>query len=252
MGVQVKTKYDAEGRVIQEGYPFRSGDTSGNSNIFATIEDDALGRVTKRTGPDTKFSRSYSVDGVVTLEDENNPARVTVQAWEAVGDPNEARLATLVDADDKTWTYTYNALGRLLSASHGSVTRTWEFYEGMDLLERETHPESGVTSYGYDAGGVLTTKTDANDITTTYAHDGNDRVTKVTAGTRETAITYEPGSDNRETAINAFAGIQWTYDGLTGRLQRRRDTIGEKAFTTVFEYDNDDHLMASCIPQGGE
>jgi len=234
VGVETETKYDAEGRVIREGYPFRTADTSGNVNIWTALEYDALGRVTKRTNPDQTFStRSYGANGSVNIVDENS--RTTAQTWQAFGNPDEPRLATLVDADSQGWSHTYSALGRLTSVTNGSISRTWSFDSVKNLLTAESHPESGTTSFTYDAAGVLASKTDANSVTTAYTYDGNDRLKTITAGTRVTTITYEPGSDNRASAVNDFAGILWHYDALTGRLQHRRDTIGDKAFTSVFE-----------------
>ena len=250
LGVETRKEYDEEGRVVYEGYPFNDEAPSANVDVGTDIQYDALGRVTKRVNPDGSFSEhEYLAGGAVRIRDE--ALRETLLTWQGFGDPDEQRLAGIVDADGKTWSYTYTPLGRLkgVTAQDGT-TRTWVF-DQRNLLTSETHPESGTTTYpNYDAAGMLIEKVDANGTHTFYAYDGNDRVTTITAGNRVTAITYEPGSDNRQSATNTFAGILWTYDTATGRLLRRRDTIGLKSFTTMFEYDNSDHVRAIVYPSG--
>jgi YD repeat-containing protein len=242
--VQTNVAYDAEGRVIGEGYPTAAGGTVP----WTLRELDALGRVRRLVNPDgTDSSRSYGPAGTVTIADEND--HVTVQTWHAFGDPGEPRLAAVRDAENHLWSYGYNALGRLVSVgAEDGLARTWAF-DDRDLLVAESHPESGTIAYGYDAAGVLASKTDANGTLTTYARDGNDRVEKITAGSRETWITYEPGSDNRQSATNGAIGTMWLYDAV-GRPHLRQDAIDGALFTTRFEYDGNDALTALVFPSG--
>ena len=248
LDVHTKTGYDAEGRVTRESYPHDPGALSGGQDIGTDIEYDALGRVTKRTNPGGAYStRSYEANGTVTVVDEEG--RITTLYWGAFGNPDEARLGAVNDALGQTWLYTYTALGRLTLVEGGGITRAWLFNE-HNLLEDEIHPESGTTHYEYDAAGVLISKTDANQITTTFTHDGNDRVNTVTANSQQTVHTYEVGSDNRVSATNPSAGITWQYDAYTGRLLYRQDTIDAKIYTTWFEYDHSDNLTAIIYPSG--
>jgi len=253
VNVQSTISYDAEGRVVYEGYPFRTGDASGGSDIGAAIKHDALGRVTERLNPDgSKSTRTYGPGGTVTVVEEHNPdpARTTVLTWQAFGNPDEPRLASTTDAEGRVWTYSYNALGRLARVTaEDAIEREWSI-DGRNLVVAETHPESGTTQFTYDAAGVLQTKTDANGTVTAYTYDGNDRVRTITAGGLVTAIAYAPGSDDRETAVNASSGVIWRYDPATGRLRQRQDAIGGKLFTTMFEYDNNDNLSALVYPSG--
>lgn len=180
--VETTLAYDSEGRVVREGYPFKAGASSGGTDIGTVIQYDEIGRVTARINPDgTQTTRTYESGGVVMVRDhQHNPNdRTTALAWQAFGNPDEARLSSVVDAAGHAWSYAYNALGRLVNVSaEGGVTRTWRFVNGTDLLETETHPESGTTTFTYDDAGVLATKTGAKNIRTTYEYDGNDRVKK--------------------------------------------------------------------------
>ena len=210
-GVMVKTTYDAEGRVTFEGYPVPECTPASTCTSLGTnLEYDALGRVTRRTNPDGTFVTFIAYGpGTVTIRDEKhteaNP-RQTVQTFEAFGDPDDARLVGVTDAANKTWTYTYNTLGKLtgVTAPDGKQ-RTWVYKDDKGWLETETHPESGTTIYDYgtDKLGLVRSKTDARGQTTSFDYDGNSRVKKmITTPDGVTDITYEPGSDNRATVVN--------------------------------------------------
>jgi len=237
VGVRTTTEYDAEGRKVYEGYPF-----VGVADIGTSLTYDALGRVTRRTNPDASFSTRTHGLGTVVLTDENT--RETTQTFEAFGDPDQARLIAVRDADARTWQYTYNAIDRLrtVRAPDGS-TRTWEYYPGKELLQRETHPESGATAYVYDPAGVLTQTTDAKGTQFVYTHDGNDRIQSMAGGGQTTLITYEPDSDNRRTASVGGVSTDFQYDPA-GRRDRRTDTLDGKTFRTTHEYDGNDRVRA--------
>jgi YD repeat-containing protein len=182
--VKTRTEYDAEGRVVYEGYPF-----SGSADRGTRIEYDALSRVTRRINPSVDpnnptFSTLTYSPGSVVITDENG--HHATQTWDAFGDPDDARLLSVLDADNKLWAYEYHVLGELAKVTAvGGVTRTW-VYNDQHLLSSETHPESGTTTYGYDSEGRLTHKTDANTTTTTYTYDADNRIQTITAGSRVT------------------------------------------------------------------
>jgi YD repeat-containing protein len=245
-GVKTATAYDAEGHIASEGYPF-----TGTNGPRIAIEYDALGRVTRRINPDSTFSTRTYAPGTVTLTDENG--HQTVQTWQAFGHPDDARMALLVDADQKRWSYGYHVLGELWTVvAPDGRTRTW-LYNEQHLLSSETHPETGTTTYRYDYVGRLSQKTDANNVTTTYTYDANNRIQTITAGSRVTAFGYESGSDNRQwTSSGGIASIDhlFTFDDA-GRLASRTAFVDGKVFTTQFEYDGNDALTAIGYPTIG-
>ena len=245
-GVKTATQYDAEGRVAYEGYPF-----TGATGPRIANEYDALGRVTRRTNTDNTFSNRTYAPGTVTVTDENG--HQTVQTWQAFGHPDDARLAVLLDADQKRWSYGYHVLGELWTvAAPDGRTRTW-LYNEQHLLSSETHPETGTTTYRYDWLGRRVQKTDANNVTTTYTYDANNRIQTITAGSRVTAFGYESGSDNQQwTSSGGIGSIDhlFTFDAA-GRLASRTAFVDGKVFTTQFEYDGNDVLTAIAYPTIG-
>jgi YD repeat-containing protein len=249
VGVRTTTRYDADGRVSYEGYPFTSAD------MGARIEYDALGRVKRRTNPDNTVVLYAYGAGTVTITDENNHA--TTQVRQAFGNPDDTRLAAVTDAKNKTWTYTYNALGKLTSVAGPSgpngetISRTWHYDSSGAFLDGETQPESGPAQYAF-SGGLLRTKTDANGTSFTYLYDDNDRLSQITAtgGSQQvTQMTYEPGSDNRATASVGSVSAAFGYDGA-GRLQSRVDAISGRSYTTTLGYDGNDNLKTLTYASG--
>jgi YD repeat-containing protein len=242
VGIQTRTAYDAEGRKTYEGYPFTGTDRG------TEIAYDALGRVVRHTNPDTTFHEVTYGPGSVTSRDENG--HETVHTNQAFGDPDDVRLFQVRDADQKTWAYTYNALGKLTGVqAPDGTTRSWT-YDSRNLLTSETHPESGTVTYNsYDAAGNLLRKTDARGTGFVYGYDGNDRVTTLIAGGQFASMTYEPGSDRRRSATVGAASATFTYDAA-GRLASRDDVIDGLPFVRVFEYDGNDNLTGITYASG--
>jgi YD repeat-containing protein len=247
VGVRTHNDYDAEGRKTYESYPFTATDVGTHTDY------DALGRVVRKTNQDGTFASFTYGPGTTAIHDQ--AGRTTTQTWQAFGDPGEARLASVADANGQTWSYSYNALGALTQVAGPAgpngeaIGRTWHYRAGTTLLDSETQPESGTTTYGYDSAGNLTSKTDANGTGFTFSYDGNNRLTRVLAGGRQTTITYEPGSDNRQTASGPSVMSTFVYDG-PGRLQHRNDVIDGRTLGADFGYDGNDSLTDITYTSG--
>jgi YD repeat-containing protein len=255
LGEQVDIDYDSCGRKSFESDPFTGPITATLAGAELTY--DALDRlVQKKNRADSSTVTYRYYDGVdVDVTDEEN--KKTIQDWTAFGDPSEVRLAAVTDANSKTTSYTYNALGSLTSANFAEgPDRTWEYFP-TNLLKKETHPENGVVSYVYDDAGLLIERRDARFPTqpTRYCYDGNRRLVRVslpgTSGSSncipfDKAIVYDE-SDNRRSITNGADESSFDYDGV-GRLEKRTDTIAGRTFETTFDYDDDDNLRLLGYP----
>lgn len=255
--VNVKTDitYDACGRRSFESYAYIG---TPNPIPGRTYQFDPVGRVTQTSEPGnnggtTTVQYTYSLGVDVAIKDENQ--RTTQQDWAAFGDPSDARLASVEDADNNTTSYTYNSLGSLkqVTPSSGPV-RQWTYYGSADsngahgLLKSETHPENGTVSYTYHAAGNLKTKTDASGQLTTLTYDGNNRLSFVDRpGTLyDTDISYD-ASDNRTLLENGYVSSDFVNDAAN-RLTSRTDTINAKSFTTGYTYDSNDNVTRVTYP----
>jgi RHS repeat-associated protein len=95
-------------------------------------------------------------------------------------------LATIADAADNGWSYTYDLLGNQLT---------------------QTSPDAGNTTSTYDAAGRLMTVTDARGKTTSYSYDADGRETG----------EYDTTGGTAQTSSDELAS--WTYDTLAaGKL----------------------------------
>jgi YD repeat-containing protein len=255
VGVHTSTTYDAMGRKSSVSLPYREGEPV----VGTEYAYDGLGRVTCEADgaarclpmPSGAYRRRVYSGNTVEVYDENN--HKTTLTFAAFGNPDDARLVSVRDADNKLWTYGYNAVGSLTSVTSpdGAGNRSWvRTSTSHDLVASETHPESGTTTYTYDAAGMLSTKTDANGVTLTYGYDGDDRLVSVTGDGVITTIAYEPGSNNRKTVRSGNVYAEFDYDAATGRLVNRHDTIEGAAFDTHFEYDENDNLLRLHYPSG--
>lgn len=245
VGVQTQTAYDEYGRVVSQTAPY---DSTIAPPPATTTSYDALGRPLVRTAPDNStITYAYSgLDVSITDQDTNT----TVQHWAAAGDPTAARLAGVTDANQKTWTYVYNAVGSLkeVDAPDGAPARTWE-YDSRNFLMKTTQPESKSVTFTYTNAGDVSTKIDQDGAqTTTYTYDGNHRVATEKVGDVVTKrFTYEPGTDNLQNMTTGLVGSTFTYD-LAGRVKSRQDVIDSQAFLTQYEYDANDNLSILYYP----
>jgi YD repeat-containing protein len=260
LGIQTRTVYDAEGRITGQSMPFLPG--VGAGDVRETFAYDALGRERARTHPDGATVRRAYGPGTVTITDENGVS--TLQAWQAFGDPDDARLTTVVDGASQTWTYGYDALDRLRSVlAPDGTQRRWE-YNSRNRLASEAHPESGTVVFeSYDYQGRLTRKRDARGTVFDYGYDANDRVSSVASGSpdvggeRVTRFGYEPGSDRRVWASVGYRDVagavldavdtQWVYDAA-GRLEARQDALDGRTFTSWYTRDAVDNVTTLTYP----
>ena len=205
LGEQSDVDYDSCGRTIFESEPFVGSIALAKGMDTAY---DALGRVVRKTHTADQAQVSYVYhDGIdVDVKDEVN--KVTKQDWSAFGNPDEARLAGVTDADNKLTQYTYNTPGSLLKADFAEgPDRTW-VYNPKNRLESETHPERGTVSYVYDLAGNVTERRDArfpSTQPTRFCYDNNSRLVKVAL----------PGTTNSTTCL-AFDGRSPTTRPTTG------------------------------------
>ena len=259
LDVRTRTEYDAEGRKVYESLPFVAG--FGEGDVGTRFTYDGLGRVTREEpwrgsaglSAGNARTRTY-VGNSIILHDENGHDTTLIR--QAFGHPDDVRLTGVIDANDppQQWTYSYNVVGRLTSVTGpGGVTRTWAYHQNNpNLLVTERHPEfaaSTAATYDYDVAGMLKHKTDPNGNVFTYNYD-DDRLTSIQASGVTTTITYESGSNNRQTiSVSDGSSTTFTYEPTTGRLASRSDSVdGKPPFVVNYVYDFDDNLRRIVYP----
>jgi YD repeat-containing protein len=254
VGIQTRIDYDACGRKSYESYPQAGTPETTHGTSYSY---DALDRVTRRTNnadnPDSFVGYAYGPGLQVVVTDENS--HPTTQGWKAFGDPSDARLMSVTEANGRRTDYTYNTLGSLTRVTQPGTLppRTWTYFATTGLLQQETHPESGIVSYTYDPAGNVETRTDFRAGHTTYGYDGNNRLTSITrpAGFTDYNTTFQyDGSDQRKLAQNSYVSSNFAYDAAR-RLVKRTDTVNGRNFITDYvAYDGNDNLQQLNYPSG--
>jgi YD repeat-containing protein len=172
----VTHQYDALGRKVSTTVPVgRASGTYGSvSQVTATRTDyDELGRAVKVTQPDdtytdAAYTGASTIERTASTKTETGDQRVTTkETYDALG-----RLVTITEdsggANDVT-VYTYDEGDRLASVTQGTQASRQFFHDAAGLLTSETHPESGTTSYSYDArGNVIKKVTPTASVSTSY------------------------------------------------------------------------------------
>jgi RHS repeat-associated protein len=311
-GTSEGTDYDAEGN--ETAKTDRQGRTT-------RMEYDALNRLAKTTYPDgSSQGNEYDAAGRFTATVDRNGKRSTTE-YDAAGrqiasvdatgrrtsqtfDENGNRKSVTVDG--RTTSFEYDALNRLTKTTWPDGSTHSTAYRADNRKQSETDARGVVTSYGYDLAGRLTSvaqsvsatatattsygydetgakvrQADALGRTTTWALDGNGRITSRTIqdGTKETSaydiegnrlmkatfageqLTYQYDNQNRLTGqvVPAGAGansavpgaaISYSYTA-SGQLQGQQ----EQGATTLggvqsYKYDADDRLVEVKNPLG--
>ena len=215
-GLSLSYTYDAAGRLAtrtdQGGYTVRYGYdafsrlatlTDGAGAPIVSYSYDSLGRLSrKELGNGTVTNYAYDFAGRVDSTVNLAPDRSVVSREDRTYDQNgnvasvttaDGTTSYAYDADNqlvtarlpggRTLTYIYDAAGNRVSATDtGATTATTV----NDLNEVTA---AGTITYGYDADGRLTTKTDTTG-TTTYGYDALGHLTSVVTPAGRTDYEY--------------------------------------------------------------
>ena len=155
--IATQTQYDALGRAYKTSNPFRPWQSE--TAVWTTQAFDAQGRVISVTTPDNAAVTTSHSGNSITVSDQTGKQRKSVT--DALG-----RLIEVYEAPNDTvnynflTTYAYDTLDNLTGVTQGAQTRSF-VYDSLNRLTSTINPESGTTTYQYDANGNVLVKTDA-------------------------------------------------------------------------------------------
>lgn len=168
-----------------------SGDSAASrvqdANGFLTQETDFLGVNTMYTWD---INRRLPLS--TTLAEGLPEEKAVSTQWHST-----LRVPQLLTEPGRTTTYTYDSVGNKLSETvtdtATGATRTWAWtYNAQQLIATETAPNGGVTQYGYDAYGQVTSITDPLSHVSTLVYNTKGQVITQTAPNGQTTtFTYE-------------------------------------------------------------
>ena len=273
-GVSEAWSYDGFGRVTSHRLP------SGGMETFAyegrleepAVEVDALGNVTTRTfdAMGNVASATYPDGGSERWEYRGDRIVRHVSASGLdmrVGLSAAGRIRS-ISQSGRTWTYSYDAAGRLgqtidplgqassvvydaagnissVSDEQGAIASF--AYDGAGRETAETDALGNVARVSYDAAGNVLAQTDALGRTTAYAYDAAGNVASVTDAAGGVSSYAYDATGNLIAETNALGSTtSYTYDGI-GAVTSTTDPIGR---TTRYVYDSAGNAAEEVRPDG--
>ena len=231
--------YDSAGRMLTAATTSTAGSGHPSNATSETFTWNDRGLLLTTAGSAGSTSYTWNGDGQqATVQDAAGTSSFT---YDSAG-----RLHTMADpASGATLTYTYNPMSQPSQVAYGG-TGTDVRSLGYDSLHRLTsdtltHGSTTLASvtYGYNAGGYLTSKTTtgvAGASANTYGYDRAGRLTSWTSGTTTTSYAYD-GAGNRVQA----GTTSYTYDA--------RDQLTSDG-TSSYAYTADGDLASVTGPSG--
>jgi RHS repeat-associated protein len=147
----------------------------------------------------------------------------------------------LDDTTSRSWGYTYDVAGNILSETDTEGKTTAYAYDALNRLIRATDPLGGVVERTYDDLGNLIVIKDQNNGVTTFAYDRVGRLVKTTKPMGE-VTTYEYDAGGNRSAVNDTKGqrIEYEYNEINRLAQVRYYSAGDHSNpvkTVGFTYD---------------
>lgn len=247
-----QTQYNAVGQKVFESYPSDTSDCT--ASIPGTMfEYDVLNRLTKATHPDNTFKELGYLPGNRVLET-NERGFSTDYYYASYGNPDEKFLVWLDAPENITNAMLINKLGQKTYLWQGETNglgyKREYFYDSRFLLRAIDHPETGLTQYGLDAVGNITSKRVGVSGTTIYTYDGLDRQTLIDYPNTTPDVTFVyDGNNNIESVNNSSSQRSYGYDE-NDNLVSESIAIGTSEYAVGYAYDTLDNLATLTYPTG--
>jgi len=217
-----KFKYDGSHRLTEL--------TDGRGNT-TTNEYDASSRITLQTDPlENKRKLEYGGSGEIKETSITEPnGSTTLEKFNQANEPIEV----------------IRAYGTELAQTH-----KYEYNSTLSLV-KVTDPNNHVTTFGYDAEGNRTSRTDANENETKWVYNNaHELIEEVTPGKETTTITRtesgDPKTIKRSVSETETQETKFKY-GENGDLEEETDPLGH---ATKFEYNSYGNRTATINPAG--
>src|SRR6266852_702741 len=216
----VQTQYDPLGRPYMSSNPHKS-----TAQYWTTTQFDGLGRATKTILPDnSQTTFSYSLATVTVTDPAGKQKKSQADGLGRMTSVYEPDVTSGNSLTQQT-SYAYNVLGLLTTVTQGAQTRTYS-YDDLGRVSSAQTPETNqaATSFLYNNFGLVTQRTDARGVITTYGYDNLNRLT---------SVSYNVGS----TGVPATASVGYTYDqggaaaNALGRLTSMTDGVGSETYS---------------------
>jgi RHS repeat-associated protein len=218
--------YDAVGRL--------STITAPNNESISLVWDAGGRLIERRLNTGLRTTQSWFEDG--SLKDKKNLYNASTLTSHTYSLDNQGRRATHTEnigGATKSWTYQYDYLDRLTSASDGTAeTYTYDLYGN-----RKTKTKSGATTaYLYDAAQQLTeirSGSDTGSLIGASVHDADGHLTKLCEVTTGTITKTTTDCTASGTGASTLQLVWNALDHLNSATR-----TGANAITESYQYDD--------------
>ena len=241
-GIARSMQYNALGQKTFESYP---GSSSGTSFVYDLL--DRLHTITHADSSGKSFA--YGVGNTVTVTNER--AHATTYTYRSFGDPDKKSLSAInAPVSSASMSIARNGLDQITQITQAGLTRSYG-YDSRFFLTSETHPETGVTSFGRDPVGNLISRQVGGSPVTIYGYDALNRMTNIAypSGTHSVALGYN--KNNRLTAVsNGLAQRTYSFDA-NDKIDMESLIVDGITFSPTYGYDGNDQLNTITYPWSG-
>jgi RHS repeat-associated protein len=214
---------------------------------------DALGRATSQSSDGANNQViSYSASGrntVVTASSGAGTRIITKDPW--------GQVLSATDVAGVVTTTTYNGLGQatavVQSGSEGTQTRSFG-YNALGFLTSRTEPETGTTTFGgFTLAGQPTSIVEAGNRSRSLSYDTFGRLTAVINGSDRLEYTYQGAQLLYASSLSAGNTVRqdYVYGNPAGALSSETTTLNSTALSTIgYGVGSDGHLNSITYPSG--
>jgi RHS repeat-associated protein len=213
-GVTLNYTYDGAARLITVTTNFVDGSHPGT--LFSNAHYGAFGLASATLGNAINESLSYTNRG--WLQSLNALSGATTRYSFSVGSfAPDGNILSANDSANLNWTYTYDSLNRLLSASASGQAYSYSYdrfgnrwqqngpHSSSVAFDANNHVMSG-SGISYDPSGDV-----AGDGSHTYAYDAEGRLSTVDGGTTASYVYDAEGRRTRKTTSSS-GSVDYLYD----------------------------------------
>jgi RHS repeat-associated protein len=187
----------------------------------------------------TTWSSSFRVPTQIV-----EPTRTTAFTYDTSGNllTKTVTDTTVTPNVSRTWTYTYNSFGHVLTAKGPRTdlnsTTTYTYYSCTSgsqcgQLQTLTDAVGHVTTFNtYNVYGQPLTITDPNGVVTTLTYDARQRLTSRQVGTETTGLGYYPTGLLETVTLPDSSSLTFNYD-TAHRLTKIQDGAGNSVLYTL-------------------
>ena len=247
--ISTTQEYDAIGQLIFKSHP--------NNTIGTSYQYDGIGRQTRIDHPDSTFRTIEYLDFNDTrITDERG--KQTTYSYRAFSNPSEKSLVRIVSPESITTAVYRNKIDQIDGVWQGrsdglGYARTYT-YNSNRFLESITHPETGVTQYGRDEIGNMTSKRVGYTSNAIYSYDFQNRNTYIDYPNYRNTVTedvkFDFDENGNSTLVENLSSIRTYLYDENDNLKTETIKIGETTSLLEYFYTSLDYLNTIIYPSG--